>query len=124
MRRKKILALTTINNTVALREAVEKIREEYGNIVEVKKIYFDDYEDPDAPLEPLEKEIDSSDIILVDIRGDTRISRELPRMLENKNKTVVVLVGGGQHILALTRMGKFRGYILFKIHADTLLWHV
>jgi len=43
MSKKKILALTTINNTVALREAVRKIMEEYGDIVEIRKIYFDDY---------------------------------------------------------------------------------
>jgi len=111
---KKILALTTINNTVALKEAVEKIREEYGDIVEVRKIYFDDYENPDVSLEPIEKEIESSDIILVDIRGDIRIGRELPKMLEGKDKTVVVLVGGSHHIFALTKMGKFRGDIIFQ----------
>jgi len=111
---KKILALTTINNTVALKEAVEKIKEEYGNIVEIRKIYFDDYENPDVSLEPIEKEIDSSDIILVDIRGDIRVGRELPKMLEGKDKTVVVLVAGSQHIFALTKMGKFRGERIFK----------
>lgn len=111
---KKILAFTTINDTVALKEAVEKIRKEYGNIVEIKKIYFDEYEKPDVPMEPLEKEIDSSDIILVDIRGDIRVGRELPRMLEGKEKTVVVLVAGGQHIWKLIKMGKFKGEMIFK----------
>jgi len=99
---------------VALKEAVKRIREEYGSIVDIKKIYFDDYENPDVSLKPIEKEIDSSDIILVDIRGDIRVGRELPRMLENKDKTVVVLVAGGQHIFALTKMGKFRGEKIFK----------
>lgn len=111
---KKILALTAINNTVTLKEAVEEIRKEYGNIVEIKKIYFDDYENPDVSLEPIEKDIESSDIILVDIRGDVRIGRELPRMLEGKEKTVVVLVGGEQRILKLTKMGKFKGEMIFK----------
>jgi len=111
---KKILALTTINNTVTLKEAIEKIKEEHGNIVEIRKIYFDDYENPDVSLEPIEKEIDSSDIILVDIRGDIRVGRELPKMLEGKDKTVVVLVAGNPHIFALTKMGKFRGEKIFK----------
>ncbi|MHA1685543.1 MAG: cobaltochelatase subunit CobN [Candidatus Heimdallarchaeaceae archaeon] len=110
---KRILALTTINNTFALKEAVEEINKEYGNIVQVHKIYFDDYEHPDISLEPLEKEIDAADIVLVDIRGDIRVSRELPKMLENKNKTIVVLVAGSQHIFALTRMGKFYGKKIF-----------
>ncbi len=111
---KKILALTTINDTVALKEAAEKIRNEYGNIVEIKKVYFDEYENADVPMTPLEKEIDSSDIILVDIRGDVRIGRELPRMLEGKEKTIVVLVAGGQHIWKLIKMDKFNGEVIFK----------
>jgi len=114
MNMKKILALTTINNTVALKEAVEQINKEYDNIVQIRKVYFDDYENPDVSLDSIEREIDSSNIILVDIRGDTRISRALPRMLENKDKTIVVLVAGSQHIFALTKMGKFNGKIIFK----------
>jgi len=51
----------------------------------------------------------------VDIRGDIRVGRELPKMLENKDKTVVVLVAGSQHIFALTKMGKFRGERIFKL---------
>lgn len=111
---KKILALTTLNNTIVLKDAVEKIRGEYGNIVEVKKIYFDDYENPDVSLKPIEEEIESSDIILVDIRGDIRVGRELPHILEGKDKTIVVLVGGSQHIFALTKMGRFEGKRIFK----------
>jgi len=111
---KKILALTTINNTVALKGAVEKIRSEHGNIVEIKKIYFDDYENPDISLEPIEAEINSSDIILVDIRGDIRVGRELRGMLKGKERTIVVLIAGSQHIFALTKMGKFKGEMIFK----------
>ncbi|MGQ9723136.1 MAG: cobaltochelatase subunit CobN, partial [Candidatus Jordarchaeum sp.] len=111
---KKILALTTVDNTVALKDAVSAIREEYGDIVEVRKIYFNDYENPDASLKPIEEEINSSDIILVDIRGDIRVGRELPGILKGKDKTIVVLVGGSQHIFALTKMGKFRGETIFK----------
>lgn len=107
---KKILALTTINNTVTLKEAVEKIKKEYGDIVEIKKIYFDDYENPDVSLRPIEEEINSSDVILIDMRGDIRIRRELPKMLKEKDKTVVVLVGD----FALTKMGKFKGETIFK----------
>ena len=113
--KKKILALTTINATVPLEEAIRRIKEEYGNIVEVRKIYFDDYENPDIPLKPIEEEINSSDIILVDIRGDVRVGRELPEMLKGKDKTIVVLVAGSPHIFALTKMGKFKGEMIFKL---------
>jgi len=110
---KKILALTTIGNTAALKEAVEEIKREYGDILEVTKVYLHEYDSPDISLEPIEKAVDEADIILVDIRGDVRIARELPRMLEGKDKTVVVLVAGGQHIWALTKMGKFKGDKIF-----------
>jgi cobaltochelatase CobN len=111
---KKILALTTINNTMALREAAGKVREKYGDIVKIRKIYFNDYENPDISLKPVEDEVNSSDIILIDIRGDIRVGREIPQMLKGKEKTVIVLIAGSQHIFALTRMGKFRGEIIFK----------
>jgi len=111
---KKILALTTIDNTAALKDAIERIKEEYGDIVKIKKIYFNDYENPDISLKPIEYEINSSDIILVDIRGDIRIGRKIKEMLKGKEKTIVVLVAGSQHVFALTRMGKFRGEIIFK----------
>ena len=111
---KKILALTTIGNTASLKKAVEKIKEEYGNILEVTKIYLHEYESQDVSLEPIEKAVNEADIILVDIRGDVRISRELPKMLEGRTKTVVVLVAGWQDLWKLTKMGKFVGEKIFK----------
>jgi cobaltochelatase CobN len=111
---KKILALTTLDNTVALKQAVELVRKEYGHIVEVKKVYFADYEDPDVPLDDLKHEMATSDIVLVDIRGDIRICRELPGLLKGRKKNIVVLIGGSQHIFAMTRMGKFKGEKIFK----------
>ena len=45
---KKILALTTIGNTASLKKAIEKIKEEYGNILEITKIYLHEYESQDV----------------------------------------------------------------------------
>ncbi len=115
---KKILALTTMNNTAALREALQKIKEDYGEIVKLTKIFLDDYEVSNVSLKSIEDEINSSAVILVDIRGDTRIGRELPSMLNDKGKTVIVLVGGGQEILKLTKMGNFAGEMIFKNNKD------
>ncbi len=111
---KKILALTTINDMTAFREAVSHIRGEYGEIVAVKKVYFDEYENPDISSDKLKEEIDTSEIVLIDIRGDNRLSRELHHLLETKDKTVVVLVASDQNIWKLTKMGKFRGEMIFK----------
>lgn len=110
----KIIALTTLDNTLNLKKAVEEAKKEVGNVFTLKKVYLDDYEDPEVSLETLEREIDEADIVLVDIRGDVRVGRELPRILEGKKKTVIVLLGGGQHIQRLTKMGKFDASKIFK----------
>jgi len=36
---KQILALTTINNTLSLKDAVEKIKKEHGDLVKIRKVY-------------------------------------------------------------------------------------
>ncbi|MGC9516070.1 MAG: magnesium chelatase subunit H [Methanomicrobiales archaeon] len=105
----KILALTTINNTLSLKEALDKIKKNYGKILEIKKVYLDDYEDPKVPLDDIKNWIDDADIILVDIRGDLRLARELPNLIQDENKTVVVLVWGGEDQLSLIKMGGFQG---------------
>ncbi|MBC7119161.1 MAG: cobaltochelatase subunit CobN [Methanobacteriaceae archaeon] len=101
-----VLAITTINNTISLKDALNKIRDKYGDILKIKKIYLDKYQDPKTPLDDIKKDIIESDVILVDIRGDERLGRELPRLLVGEKKTVISLVWGSQRILSLTRMGK------------------
>ncbi len=110
----KVLALTNMDNTLALKEAVEKVWEKHGRILSLKKHYFSDWEDPRLSLENLETEVKEAAIVLVDIRGDVRLAREMSRLLSGDGKTVVVLIGGSRDIFSLTRMGKFRGEKLFK----------
>ncbi|MDI6644037.1 MAG: cobaltochelatase subunit CobN [Methanobacteriaceae archaeon] len=104
-----ILALTTINNTLSLKEALDKIKKDYGEILRLKKVYLDDYEDPKIPLDEIKAWILESDIILVDIRGDLRLARELPGLIDGCEKTVVVLVWGGEDLLSILHMGNFHG---------------
>ncbi len=110
----RILALTNMDNTLALKEAVDDLTLEYGEILRLKKIYFQDWENPGIPLAALEEEAAKAQIILVDVRGDVRLAREMPRLLSGEGKTVVVLIAGSQDIFALTRMGRFRGGTLFR----------
>ncbi len=111
---KKILALTTVNNTLPLKTAMDKILQEHGKILEIRKVFFSDYEDPDVPLEPLKDYAGKADLIMIDVRGDHRASRELFPVINQSSATVVVLVGTSPNIMALTRMGKFSGEKLFK----------
>ncbi|MFB2623903.1 MULTISPECIES: cobaltochelatase subunit CobN [Methanothermobacter] len=103
---KRILAVTTINNTASLKEALMKIRDEHGDIVRIKKVYLEKYEDPSVPLDELEGDVEDADVVLVDIRGNERIGRELPGILDGMDKTVITLVWGSNHILSLTSMGR------------------
>ncbi|MGB4362278.1 MAG: hypothetical protein WBI71_00290 [Methanothermobacter tenebrarum] len=111
---KKVLAITTINNTISLKEALKKIKDKYGDILEIRKVYLDKYEDPKTPLDDIKKEISESDVILVDIRGDERLGRELPRLLAKEKKTIISLVWGSHRILSLTRIGKLNMAELIK----------
>ncbi|GAB4316428.1 MAG: cobaltochelatase subunit CobN [Methanobacteriaceae archaeon] len=114
----KILALTTINNTLSLKEALGKIKKNYGEILNLKKVYLDDYENPKTPLDEIKEWIQKSDIILVDIRGDLRLGRELPRLIGDGEKTVVVLVWGGEDLLSVLSMGKFQGKNVIPLFKD------
>ncbi len=115
---KKILFLTTLNDTRPLKEALDSIKREYGEIVRVTKVYLDEYERPDIPLDPLREAIAESDIILIDIRGDIRVLRELRPLIKASQKTIVVLLGASPEILSLTKMGRFRGEMMFKEGTD------
>lgn len=105
---KKVLAITTITNTLSLKDALEKIKRDYGDIIVLKKIYLEDYEDPQVSLKEFQEDIESSHIILVDIRGDERIGRELITLLKGEHKTVVTLVWGNPLIMNLTSLGPLK----------------
>lgn len=111
---KNILALTTINNTLSIMEAVENIKKQQGNILKVRKVYLEEYEDPSVSMEDVERSIAESDIILIEIMADLRLARELPQLIEGKNKTVVVLVWGNPQLLHLLHMNKLHGREVFE----------
>ncbi|MBD3190582.1 MAG: magnesium chelatase subunit H [Candidatus Heimdallarchaeota archaeon] len=110
----RFLLITTENNSLLLNEAVQAIKDEYGKLFELKKIFFNNYHNPAISLNSLKEEIDKATIILLDIRGDIRLARELPAILEGETKTIVVLVGAKWNLMALCQMGKFQGKTLFK----------
>ena len=118
---RKILVITTNNNTLSLKEAVEKIKKQHGNLLQIRKIYLDEYEDPAVPLDDISRSIDESDIILVEIMGDVRLTRELPNLLEGKDRTVVVLVFGPTPLFNMLNMGEFRGgELIQRFHENNL----
>lgn len=107
-----ILGILT-RGTISLKNAVDEVKKDLGSIFNFTVVYADDYEDRNVPLDNLRQLIDKSDIILVDLRGDPRLGRELGSLLEGKNKTVIPLIGN-TYVFRLARMGKFIGSKFFK----------
>ena len=114
----RILALTAMDSTADLNDAVMRVAAEHGNILLVEKFYFRDFESQRASLEPVREAVGQADIILIDVRSDTRLGRSLPEMLGGYNKTVIVLIAVSNDIFALTRMGAFSGRLMFKPGRD------
>jgi len=114
----KILAFQTTANSAIMAEAVKSIHKDSGDVFRFERIYQDRYEDPSVSLEPVKDLIYQSDILLIDIRSDCRVARELPAMLSDYSGTVAVMVAADQSLFALTRMGKFRGDRIFKPGTD------
>ena len=110
----KLLLLSTLDNTRELRDAVSELRREHGEILSLRKIYLNDLEKERISLDEAKRELDTSQIILVDIRGQSGMSDFLQEVLPQSKATIVVLIGGSSQIFALTRMGSFRGSDIFK----------
>jgi len=110
----KFLLLSTIDNTRELRDAVSELKAGHGDILSLRKVYLNDLEKGQIPLDEIEEEVRTSHIILVDIRGQSGMSDSLQELLPQTKATIVVLIGGSSQIFALTRMGSFKGRDIFK----------
>jgi cobaltochelatase CobN len=110
----KFLLFSTIDNTQELRDAVSELKAEHRDILSLRKIFLNDLEKGKISLEEIEEELQTSQIVLVDIRGQSGISDFLQELLPQSKATIVVLIGGSSQIFALTRMGSFKGSDIFK----------
>jgi cobaltochelatase CobN len=110
----KFLLFSTIDNTRELRDAVSELKAEHGDILSLRKIFLNDLEKGRASLEEVEEDLRISQIVLVDIRGQSGMSDLLQELLPQTKATIVVLIGGSSQIFALTRMGSFKGSDIFK----------
>jgi cobaltochelatase CobN len=114
----RILALTAMDNSSDLNAAAGRLLAEHGDLCSIQKFYFNDVESHSASLEPVREAVAAADIILIDVRSDTRLGRILPDMLAGHNKTVVVLIAASNEVFALTNMGAFSGSMMFKPGQD------
>jgi len=114
----RVLALTAMDSSADLSDAATRILSEYGSVLSIEKLYFRDFEAHDADLGPVKAAIARADIVLIDVRSDTRLGRSLPTLLAGRDITVVVLIAVSNEIFALTRMGSFSGVVMFKPGRD------
>lgn len=110
----KFLLFSTIDNTRELRDAVSELKAAHGDILSLRKMFPNDLDKGRISLQEIERELQTSQIVLVDIRGQSALSDHLQELLPRSKATIVVLIGGSSHIFALTRMGSFRGGDIFK----------
>ena len=102
------LLFSTLDNTRELREAMKEIKGEYGEILSLRKIYFSEW-DKKPDYTRMKEAINQAQVILVDIRGQSRFTDWVRQAIADSSAVVTVLIGGHRDIMSLTRMGSFSG---------------
>ncbi|MCK4580086.1 MAG: hypothetical protein KAU10_01955, partial [Dehalococcoidia bacterium] len=90
----KFLLFSTLDNTRELRDAVTEIKAEHGDILSLRKIFLNDLEKGRISLEEVENELQASQLVLIDVRGQSGMSDLLQELIPQSKATVVVLIGG------------------------------
>ena len=88
-------------------EAVKKVNEVTNNSLNFKFYNTYDVDRKAIDLNDFVKDLSSSDIVLIDIRGGDEVSKLVVNTLKDLENTVVVFVGGSPEIISLTRLGSF-----------------
>ncbi|MGV9203662.1 MAG: magnesium chelatase subunit H [Promethearchaeia archaeon] len=115
----EIPKITLVSQTVFVKwltEGISEIYREYGRVFEFKLYFLKDLEYGDTPKEDLVEDIFDSEVMLLDIRGNSptvevivntynKMEEGQPELYENK--TIIALVGGNSEIRRLTKMGSF-----------------
>lgn len=117
---KQLPQITLITTSVFLKwltEAIDEIYKELGKLFEFKIYFLNDLDSGKIPEEELITTIYNSDIMLLDIRGNSPTVEVLVktyRKMEEENpnlfgtKQIIALVGGNSEIRGLTKMGSFQ----------------
>ena len=117
---KKLPQISLITTSVFLKwltEAIDELYKELGKIFEFKIYFLNDLDSGKISEEELITAIYNSDIMLLDIRGNSptvevlvktyrKMEEENPNLFEIKE--IIALVGGNSEIRGLTKMGSFQ----------------
>ncbi|MHA1263491.1 MAG: DUF3479 domain-containing protein, partial [Candidatus Freyarchaeota archaeon] len=117
--------ITVIGNTVASKsfaEAVKEIKEEYGEILDLKLYYVHEIAEELVDEDAVKKDLRNADIVLLDIRSRGRTLNLVREALSGSEKTVITLVGGSVEIMSLTRIGTFSPAKIFEKRKPSPYW--
>ena len=93
---------------LALFNAVNKVNKLTNNALNFTFFNTYDVDKGKIPTDDFIRALNVADIILIDVRGGDNISKLIIDTLRNeKNKTVITLVGGSPELINLTKMGSF-----------------
>ena len=114
----RIVLIATICTMNSLTASLNEIREEQGDIVALRNYYLHELDMGLVDENELKEAFDTADIILLDIRGQSRGARMIMGLLPRSDKTIVTLCGGTTEILSLTKMGSFNARKIFEKQPD------
>lgn len=98
----KILFISTVIGS-GLFEALKDINDDS---ITIEVLYPNDITEERISEFQLKEQIESSDVIVLDIRGGGRVEELVYKLLKNKEKTVVTLLGS-ERLFGLTKLGAF-----------------
>ncbi len=117
-RETRIVLITTMCTTGSLASALEEIRADHGDIVALRNYYLHELDTGLVDEDRLKEDLNAADIVLLDMRGQTRGAKMAMESLTRNDKTILTLCGGTTEILSLTKMGSFNARKIFERQPD------
>ena len=104
---KTITCLINAASSEMLLDGLASFQEQFGRRFRTAVYYAHEIEEERVSLEAIRSDLESADLVLLDIRGAGRAASLASSLLSGTPGDVVVLMGGSPEILALVRMGTF-----------------
>ncbi|MEW6040303.1 MAG: hypothetical protein AB1633_02165, partial [Elusimicrobiota bacterium] len=112
MRITRFTSVITISHVHIISQALNEIKQQYGEIIEYRNYYYNDVEFGNIDEKTLRKNLREADIVLIDVRSAGRTEKILVEELKNASNTVIALVAPVVELLGLTRMGSFKASVI------------
>lgn len=104
----KITCIPTVT-TASLVQAVQRLRGEHDLDLDLRIYHPHSIDEELVDSEELEFDLKTSDVVLVDIRGSGRSTDTVCQALKDGDNIVINLMSPTSKIMAITRLGSFRG---------------